>query len=361
MSLSTKRLMRLLVDAPVPEADWRKAYRLAFAQLRSEVELHPRGATPAALFEVAAQSTRAMAVESLPLAMGLVMHLYPLGALRWIPLPRFSAANLRRHRLSRTIEKQRLILANAGSERVAGTQSPVTLTPTRGGAFVDGVFDYVSLANVADLVLFNAPLSNGVSVFCIADLRGDTAKIGTARFSGGARLSDTCSVTFQNHWITRDRFVVAPTESALGCMTLYQRSWFHLLACEAHLARIEQLRRRWNLPRTSEVLAGLNELSVMRDYALRLLNEARSVDQVDALFRVTAALKLRMSWHCQALATSLATLDPESATELTFLARQPTCDDRILSGICAHRASFNEREALMEAPCRAAFQLTPHS
>lgn len=334
MSPSTKRLLRLLADSPAPLGDWRRAWRLAFAQLRAEVDLHPRGATPAAQFEAAAQSIRTVAEDCLPLAMGLAMHLYPLGALRSVPLPWWSPANLRRHRLTATIDRDGWILANAGSERVIGSPSPVTLTRTRGGIRVDGQFDYVSLASVADLVLFQAQ-ADGASVFCMAPLMAETVRLGAPCFSGALKLSDTCSMTFDGHHLPANRFVVVPSDSALNCMAQYQRAWFQLLASEAHLARLECLRRRWQLHRSPEEIASANELRMMREYALRLLDDAARAGAVESLSRVSAALKLRVSWQSQSMASALRDLDAASAAELGYLKRQPTSDERILQSLSA--------------------------
>ena len=120
----------------------------------------------------------------------------------------------------------------------------------------------MSLAHVADVVLFSAPLAGSTcTVFCAADLRGDSARIGASRFGGSMRVSDTCSVTFDNHRIPADRCVVVPNESALNCMAQYQRSWFQLLLGESYLARIEHLQRQWELPRSAAEIASLNEVS----------------------------------------------------------------------------------------------------
>lgn len=327
--------MALLAGAQAPARDWRKAWRLAFARLRQEVDLHPDGATPSAAFDAAAASVRTVSAKNLPLAMGLVMHLYPLCALRFIPLPWWSAANYRRHRLLRDIDREGWILANAGSERVAGAQSPVTLARTSSGALVTGAFDYVSLANVADLVLFNAPLGGQASLFCIASLHADTATVGEPRFSGAAKLSDTCSLHLGNHLVRNEHCVVVPTDTELGCMTQYQRSWFQLLAGEAHLARLDFLRRRWQLPHTPEDMAGRNELRLLRDYALHLLDGARTVSAIESLANVTSAIKLRVSWRCQALVDPLRALDASAAAELLLLKRQPTADERILRSIAS--------------------------
>ena len=56
-----------------------------------ELDLHPAESTAAATFEAAAQTARSVAVDCLPLGIALVMHLYPLCALRCVPLPWWSA------------------------------------------------------------------------------------------------------------------------------------------------------------------------------------------------------------------------------------------------------------------------------
>jgi hypothetical protein len=327
------------------QADWRRAFRLAFAQLRGELDLHPVAATPSATFEAAARAARAVSAECLPLGIGLLMHLYPLCALRCVPLPWWSPANYRRQRLVRAIDRHSWILANAGSERAAGAHVPVTLSRGRDGLRAQGTYDYVSLANVADLVLFQAPLSGAAgNVFCIADLRAEDVKIGAARFSGSMKLSDTCSVSFENHLLPAGRFEVIPDGNALGCMAQYQRSWFQLLACEAHRARMEHLRETWNLARSPEDVASCNELGLLRDHALHLLNGAAGAGAIDALSRVTAAMKLRTSWHCLSMAAALEDRDAVSANELRFLKRQPTSDERILAGIDVPAATARARD-----------------
>ena len=206
----------------------------------------------------------------------------------------------------------------------------MTLSRTRDGVRVDGTYDYVSLANVADVVLFSAPWREHRTIFCAADLRGDSVRIGASRFSGSMRLSDTCSVTFDESSRAADRYIVVPTEAALNCMAQYQRSWFQLLLGEGYLARIERLHRQWDLPRSAEDLASLNELACLREYSLRLLDDAASPSAVDSLARVTAAMKLRVSWLAQSTAAALQGLDDAAASELGYLSRQPPSDEKIL-------------------------------
>jgi hypothetical protein len=277
-----------------------------------------------------------VAAECLPLGIAVVMHLYPLCAARCVPLPWWSPANRRRALLLRAIDQGSLILANAGSERAAGAPSPVTLRRTAGGVLLSGTFDYMSLAHVADIVLFSAPLYGSPNtMFCAADLRGASVRVGPSKFAGSMRLSDTCSVTFDNHCVPLHRCIEIPDDGALNCMAQYQRSWFHLLLGEAYLARMKALQQQWDLPRAAEFVASLNELEFLKKYSLCLINEASSPSVVDSLSRVTAAMKLRISWLAQATAVAMRGRDEPAAKELGFIGRQPTSDERILRSIGA--------------------------
>ena len=338
MSISTDRIAALVTNhmrAP-DDAARCEAFRRGFAGLRSTLNLHPAGVTAAETFAAAAATAREVSVDCLPLGIAVVMHLYPLCALKCVPLPWWRLGGFRRSRLLQRINSHALILSNAGSERATGAHAPVTLTRTHDGIRVNGTYDYVSLANVADLVLFSAPLAGSDSkLFCAADLRGESVSIGAGKFGGSMRLSDTCPVTFDNHRVAPDCFIEVPNETALNCMAQYQRSWFHLLLGESYLSRIEHLRRVWGLARQVEQVAGLNELAHLREYALRLLGGTTAPGNVESLSRVTAAIKLRVSLHGQSTAAAIRSLDETAAAELGFLGRQPTSDERILRSIWA--------------------------
>ena len=338
LSPSTESIAKLVADVgrATDDAAWGVAFRRGFGRLRQELQLHPAESPASVTFESAATTARAAAVDCLPLGIAIVMHLYPLCALRCVPLPWWSAASRRRARLLHDVDSRALILANAGSERAAGAHEPVTLSRTRGGIRIDGTYDYVSLAHVANVVLFSAPLAGaGSTMFCAADLGADSVRIGASRFGGSMRLSDTCSVTFADHVVPTERFIEIPSDSALQCMAQYQRSWFQLLLGESYLARIEHLHRKLDLPRPLEQRASINELAQLREYSLRLLDDAESPRAIESLSRVTAAMKLRISWLAQATAAAVRSHDDAAANELGFFRRQPTSDDRIIESIGA--------------------------
>ena len=321
----------------------RDAYREGFRALHSRLVMYPpAGQKPSATFESAARTARALAASCLPLAMAVAMHLYPLCALQCVPIPLLSAARFQRTTLLRTIRSRSLILANAGSDRADGAHAPLIATRVRDGIRVDGTYDYMSLASVADLVLFRAQLADsGDSVLCAANLRADSVQIGSWKFTGSMRLSDTASVTFTGHRVPRERYVVVPGNAELSCISDYQRCWFHLFLVEVYLARLDRLHRFWDLRRSEEHLLSLSELPRLRDYSLRLLDEYTSGGDLEPLTSTTAAMKLRVSMLAQSTMTALHGLEESTdagnaqqlrtdANEMSYIRSQPTADKQIL-------------------------------
>jgi hypothetical protein len=261
-----------------------------------------------------------------------------------MPLPLLSFARFQRAMLLRTIRNRSLILANAGGERTRGADHSLVARQDAEGVRIDGTFEYMSLATVADVVLFKARLadSNG-TVLCAADLRVDSVRIGGWRFSGSMRLSDTSSVTFAGHRVPHGRYVLVADDEVLRCSADYQRCWFHLFLADLYLARLERLHRVWGLPRSAEQIMSLNELSQLREYALRLLDDFSSGSDLQPLKKTTCAMKLRVSLMAQATMASLRAREGRTpadahqlradASELGYIKSQPTADEIILRSI----------------------------
>lgn len=323
----------------------RQAYREGFQRLRSQLEMYPvSGRQASVVFESAAKTARNLAASCLPLGIAVAMHLYPLCVLQCLPLPLLSFARFQRAMLLRTIRNRSLILANAGSERTRETDHSLIARQDAEGIRIDGTFEYMSLASVADVVLFKARLADSNStVLCAADLRADTVRIGDWKFSGRMRLSDTSSVTFAGHRVPHGRYVLVADDDVLRCSSDYQRCWFHLFLAEMYLARAERLHDIWGLPRSVEQIMSLNELSQLRDYALRLLDDFSPGSDVEPLKKTTSAMKLRVSLMAQATMAELRSredLTPADAqrlqadaSELCYIKSQPTADEIILRSI----------------------------
>jgi hypothetical protein len=323
----------------------RAAYREGFTRLRSQLDLYPiSGRQASVVFESAAKTVRTLAASCLPLSIAVAMHLYPLCVLQCIPLPWLSFARFQRALLLRTIRNRSLILANAGGERTRGAHHSLIARQDAEGIRIDGTFEYMSLATVADVVLFQAQLANGGgTALCAADLRGDSVRVGDWKFSGSMRLSDTSSVTFARHLVPHGRYVLAEDEDVLCGASDYQRCWFHLFLAEMYLARLERLHHVWGLPRSAEQVMSLNELSQLRAYALRLLDDFSSHSDIRPLKEITSAMKLRVSLMAQSTVASLRDREDQTpaeaqqlradASELCYIKWQPTADEIILRSL----------------------------
>jgi hypothetical protein len=324
----------------------RDAYREGFNRLRSRLDMYPvPGQHPSIVFESAAKTVRNLAAGCLPLGIAVAMHLYPVCVLQCMPLPLLSFARFQRAMLLRTIRNRSLILANAGSERTRrAAHDSVVGRQDADGIRIDGTFEYMSLATVADVVFFKAPLADShCSVLCAADLRVDSARIGGWKFSGGMRLSDTSSVTFAGHRVPHGRYVLVADDEVLRCTSDYQRCWFHLFLADLYLARLERLHQVWELRRPAEQIVSLNELSHLRGYALRLLDDFSSGSDIQPLRQTTSAMKLRVSLMAQstmALLRAREDVTPSDAqqlradaSELCYIRSQPTADEVILRSI----------------------------
>jgi hypothetical protein len=325
----------------------RQAYREGFQRLRSRLEMYPvAGGPPSAVFESATQTARSLAAGCLPLGIAVAMHLYPLCVLQCMPLPLLSFARFQRAMLLRTIRNRSLILANAGGERTRGADHPLRARQEADGIRIDGTFEYMSLATVADVVLFKARLANRpATVLCAADLRADSVRIGDWRFSGSMRLSDTSPVTFTGHRVPHGRYVLVADDEVVRCTSDYQRCWFHLLLADLYLARLERLHQAWGLPRSAEQIMSLNEMSQLRAYALRLLDDFSSGSDAQPLKQATGTMKLRVSLMAQSAMASLLGREGRTpadarqlradASELGYIKSQPTADELILRSIGA--------------------------
>jgi len=299
----------------------REGFAARFEQVRANMDLHPVACRPSDTFAAAANTAGGVAADCLPLGIGLVMHLYPFCAMQHVPLPWLGMAVFKRASLLRNIRENEWIVANAGSERAADRPPEVTATLLPDGVRLDGTFEYVSLASVADFLLFKAPLDDGGVAFCAADLSGPGVAAGPARFSGTMSLSDTRSVHFHGHVVPRARSIITTQAGPMQWMACYQRVWFHLLLAEVHLARIEKLHVVHGLSSAVERSFAMREMTWLRDYALRLLDELRLGDDVEKLAQVARELKSRAGTLARDTAESIMPIDPPSSAELGYLPR----------------------------------------
>lgn len=330
-SLLVEEIAARVSDA-ADERAARHAYRRWFNRLRLQLAMYPTGSRPSEVFESAATTARSLGATCLPLAIAVAMHLYPLCVLQCIPIPLLSVARLKRALLLRTIRNRSLLLANTGSERTRDATIPLIATRAQDGVRIDGRCEYLSLSSVADIVLFKAQLADSKhAVLCAADLRASTVRIGQWKFSGTMELSDTSSVTFVGHRVPDGHYLIVPDDAGMGCIADYQRSWFHLFIAEIYLARLEHLRRAWEIAQTAEHTANRSDVSRLRQQSLQLLDDYSMGADVGPLTRTTAALKLRVSMMSQTTAAALRARGLAAEVGgLGYIKSQPTADEKIL-------------------------------
>ena len=330
-SLLVAELAERVADA-ADERAARYAYRRSFNRLRAQLAMYPTGSRPSQVFESASATARSLGATCLPLAIAVAMHLYPLCVLQCVPIPLLSAARLKRAMLLRAIRNRSLLLANTGSERTNGTTTPLVATRTAGAVLIDGRCEYLSLSSVADIVLFKAQLADSENaVLCAADLRASTVRIGPWKFSGAMELSDTSSVTFAGHRVPDGHYLIVPDDAGLGCISDYQRSWFHLFIADIYLARVEHLRNACGMAQTAEHNVNRSDVARLRQQSLQLLDGYQIGADVGPLTRTTAALKLRVSMMSQTTAAALRSRGlVAEAGGLGYIKSQPTADERIL-------------------------------
>jgi hypothetical protein len=93
----------------------------------------------------------------------------------------------------------------------------------------------------------------------------------------------------------------------------------------------------------AEQIMSLNELSQLREYALRLLDDCSAGSDIQPLNKTTSAMKLRVSLMAQSTTASLRDredLTPADAqqlradaSELCYIRSQPTADEIILRSL----------------------------
>jgi hypothetical protein len=331
------------VNAAGSEQQSRELFRLGFSRFASELRMYPpAGQSPSNVYEVISSESRTVASVCLPLAIALTMHWYPLCALQCASLTPFSLARIHRALLLRRVRANNLVIANAGSERAAGAQEPIVATLVREGVHLRGTYGYMSLASVADVVLMKARLQgDGRELLCVADLRSPTVRTGSWQFSGSMRLSDTASVTFEDHLVPHGRYLILPQSDAVQCLSEYQRSWFHLLIGDVYMARVERLYLEHGIEVTSQDRVERNEIAHLRAYCLCLLDDFAAQRDAARLLLATSTLKLRISRLARSASVLMSQIAVHKgdaalrshAAELEFIQRQPTADHKIIESL----------------------------
>lgn len=190
-----------------------------------------------ALFEIGRDS-------SIPFGIAACMHLYMLAAIAKFPLSDVPMQQSRAQFLSQ-VRQHRLLLANSGSDanlRSSNHEHSGTRALLQDGrVIVNGEKTFVTMASVADLLIFTAAeASSGQMLSLYTQLRDNPALRLQAPLDGIFARSGTHSVQFHNLSLGLENVIsgVGAADAAFQVAHLYQRSWFQGLVGAVYLGAL---------------------------------------------------------------------------------------------------------------------------
>jgi alkylation response protein AidB-like acyl-CoA dehydrogenase len=215
-------------------------YETFFSNVRQEGSLFPdfsRYSSVKEIFHEMREMLLNIGGNGIPEGVGSLMHIYMLCSIATMPLSDPEQISNRELWLKR-ISQERLLIANTGSERVNrsnNTENTVTQAmAVDGGYVVNGEKNFVSLAEVADILIFNANVkgSEGFAFFIVPFDRSSIL-IKESCFDESLGLR-TYSIEFKELFV--DQNMVMKTDSQSTSLAfLYQRSWFLSLVSSVYL------------------------------------------------------------------------------------------------------------------------------
>lgn len=176
---------------------------------------------------------------SVPLSIGLTMHLYNLSALATLPVPAVPEFERRRQILVETVRKYRSILAiSSFGENIKHKDDPsrnVIVTQQKGGTYLcQGRKGFQSMATEADLLLFNGQLGEHQCMFYTSIKDQPALVVGPSLFSGAMAPTDTRPVEFRD-LVLKQRNVLSLHNDLTDHISFYATAWFEALCSAVYL------------------------------------------------------------------------------------------------------------------------------
>lgn len=182
---------------------------------------------------------------SIPVSVALSMHYYVLASIATYPFKKTSPQYWKREILLNKIKKERVFIANTGSIRTYDNVSEnkgILAMKEKDNYIVYGRAPFMSLAGIADYLVFTAELSDGgKAVFFAAS---DNAQIEfTDTVFGDTMLgSFTKSVKFKNLRVPVSNIIKLDTQTKEQSeLLIYQRSWFQALVSAPYLGAAKRV------------------------------------------------------------------------------------------------------------------------
>lgn len=195
---------------------------------------------PVDLLRQSFDTAMVVGAHSIPLGVAVVMHLYMLGAMATYPLDD-RQAQFKRDAMFAQILEHRWLVANSGSDvevRSANAgMTSMTAEFTADGLRIGGHKTFVSMATVADLLVFTASeKASGAPISLFTPLRGvEGIKLEDSPFPAFLSETGTRSVVIDRLMLPFDNIISGGASVAFGNAHAFQRMWFCALIPAVYL------------------------------------------------------------------------------------------------------------------------------
>ena len=197
------------------------------------------------LYQECFETLHRLGEVSIPVSVALSMHYYVLASIATYPFKKTSPQYWKREILLNKIKKERLFIANTGSVRtydnVLGNKA-LNAMKEKDNYIVYGEAPFMSLAGIADYLVFTAELSDGgKAVFFVASDNTQIEFTDTA-FGDTMRGSFTKSVKFKNLRVPVSNVIKLDSHTKEQSeLLIYQRSWFQALVSAPYLGAAQRV------------------------------------------------------------------------------------------------------------------------
>lgn len=299
---------------------------------------------------------------SIPVSVALSMHYYVLASIATYPFKKTSQQYWKREILLNKIKKERVFIANTGSIRTYDNVSEnkgILAMKEKDNYIVYGRAPFMSLAGIADYLVFTAELSDGGKAVFFAASDNTQIEFTDTVFGDTMQGSFTKSVKFKNLRVPVSNVIKLDTQiKEQSELLIYQRSWFQALVSAPYLGAAkrvikevkgfgeQKLKKGKELSESEYFLNNLGELVVKYKGARQLCMQAgRALSRfkqgnkvlLEMLFEASVLSKFFGTHHAEEIVTQaryiMGTqfLSPQTMTnkiykEIVFGPLQPMTD-----------------------------------
>ncbi|MEL6916572.1 MAG: acyl-CoA dehydrogenase family protein [Bacteroidota bacterium] len=230
------------------------------------------------VYDACFKTLHAIGEVSIPVAVALSMHYYVLASMASYPFSKTSKEYWKREMLLHQIKKEGLIIANTGSVRTYTNVSEhkgVTVQRKDGKYLVNGKTPFMSLAGVADYLVFTAELSQGKKAVFFVPSNSEGIYFQDSVFGETMEGSFTKAVSFKDLEVSNAHVLTLDTSEETKCeLLIYQRSWFQALVPAPYLGAArrviedlnsfgrQKLKNGKKLAESESFLQGMGELQM---------------------------------------------------------------------------------------------------